>query len=239
MGIRVGGGSGIFAGTLVDAQLVGFVNSTLRFHAEAQASTSSSGGSSASYLYGVYLLYNLGYGGYANIPLFSWYATPRNLFPTPKQVTLYENSNVVSTTNAKRELEATPKLPRRGLLNSYKGGELEPAADLSYHVSGSESLLFRRQSLPGSIGQVSTFDFATLFQCPDGGNGTCSASPLKRDEQAVRRAPTVNCPAVLPEFRCKLRVSYDIPFASRYILLCIMHADKFYENALHLVRRQC
>ena len=231
MGIRVGGGSGIFGGTLVDAQLVGFVNSTLRFHAEAQASSGSSG-SSASYLYGVYLLYNLGYGGYAKIPLFSWYATPRNLFPTPNQVTLYENSNVVSTANAKRELEATPKLPRRGLLNSYIGGELEPAAGHSYRVSGSESSLFRRQSLPGSLGQVSTFDFATLFQCPDGGNGTCSSTPFKRDEQAVRRAPTVNCPAVLPEFRCKLRLSHDVPFTSRNIPLCVMHEEKILQKML-------
>lgn len=45
--------------SLMDAQLVGFLNNTLRFHVEAQASTGT-GGTSTSYDYGVYFLYNMG-----------------------------------------------------------------------------------------------------------------------------------------------------------------------------------
>ncbi len=61
MGIRIGGKiSG--GSTLVDAQLVGYVNTTLQFAASASASGGSSSGPAASYRYGIYLLYNLGYG---------------------------------------------------------------------------------------------------------------------------------------------------------------------------------
>ena len=60
MGLRIGGK--ISGGTpLVDAQLVGYVNTTLRFKASASGSVSSDTAPASSYSYGVYLLYNLGY----------------------------------------------------------------------------------------------------------------------------------------------------------------------------------
>lgn len=60
MGIRVGGK--ISGGSpLVDAQLVGFVNTTLRFSAYAEGDVSSDTAPASSYGYGVYFLYNLGY----------------------------------------------------------------------------------------------------------------------------------------------------------------------------------
>ena len=60
MGLRIGGK--ISGGSpLVDAQLVGYVNTTLRFSASASGSTGTDTGTVASYKYGVYLLYNLGY----------------------------------------------------------------------------------------------------------------------------------------------------------------------------------
>lgn len=57
---------------LMDAQLVGFLNNTLRFHVEAQASAGN-GGTSASYDYGVYFLYNMG----ESIPAIQPYCTQR------------------------------------------------------------------------------------------------------------------------------------------------------------------
>ncbi|KAK3896397.1 hypothetical protein C8A05DRAFT_40082, partial [Staphylotrichum tortipilum] len=67
LGIQIGGGSA-FGVALVDAQVVGYVNNTLRFHADVTGTVSSSTGSAeVAYNYGVYLLYNIGYGGWASI----------------------------------------------------------------------------------------------------------------------------------------------------------------------------
>ena len=228
MGIRVGGGAGIFGSALVDAQIVGFVNNTLRFHAEAQASTGTSSGSSTSYSYGAYLLYNLGYGGYATIPFYSWNAQPRNLFSTPKQVTLYENRKVAPGSATKRDLEDTPQLPRRGLLNSIgniglastrqqnvrhsAAKDLEPIC----HLAGNHSALERRQQIPSgndpAIGQISTFSLANLFTCPQGDNCQPNANPgisiaSRRADQPSRRAPSTACASTLPDFRCKSYIS--------------------------------
>lgn len=135
IGITVGGTSFLGGVTLVDAQLVGFVNNTLRFHADATGTVSSgSSGTSASvaYNYGVYLLYNLGYGGHANIPLYSWYMAPQNLFSTPKSVTLYSNGDVLSTTTTSTgtKRRSLPGMAgrfdelERGALNSEDASEL-------------------------------------------------------------------------------------------------------------------
>ncbi|KAL2821672.1 hypothetical protein BJX63DRAFT_427669 [Aspergillus granulosus] len=112
IGINVGGSSLLGGVTLVDAQVAAFVNSSLRFHADASAiasGDSSSGEASYSYNYGVYLLYNIGFGGHASIPFYSWYMAARNLFDSPKSITLYENGDVGSTnlysSGTKRSLE--------------------------------------------------------------------------------------------------------------------------------------
>ena len=98
LGIQIGGGSA-FGVTLVDAQVVGYVNNTLRFHADATGTASSSTGSAeVAYNYGVYLLYNVGYGGWASIVGYTWNVQSRNLFSDPKTITLYHNGDVLSTT---------------------------------------------------------------------------------------------------------------------------------------------
>ncbi|KAJ5946733.1 hypothetical protein N7454_003572, partial [Penicillium verhagenii] len=110
IGITIGGSSLLGGVTLVDAQMVGFVNTTLRFHAGATAevsgdSTSVSAG--YTYTYGIYLLYNLGYGGHATIPFYEWYMSTRALFSSPRSITLYENGDLGSTStsiSAKRDL---------------------------------------------------------------------------------------------------------------------------------------
>lgn len=139
MGLRVGGK--ISGGTpLVDAQLVGYVNTTLRFAAKATGSISTTTGTTSTYSYGVYLLYNIGlvlqfsicgptddilrYGAYATIKFFpNWALKPRNAFnPTPR-FTIYEKSGSF-TGSTKRSLDVlealpAPRLPRRGLIDGW------------------------------------------------------------------------------------------------------------------------
>ena len=100
IGITIGGSSLLGGVTLVDAQMVGYVNTILKFHAAASATASgdsSSVSAGYAYTYGVYLLYNLGYGGHAIIPFYEWYMSARDLFSSPRLITLYENGEVGST----------------------------------------------------------------------------------------------------------------------------------------------
>ncbi|KAJ6024671.1 hypothetical protein N7540_005468 [Penicillium herquei] len=116
IGIVVGGSALLGGVTLVDAQLAGFVNTTLRFHAAAAAGVSGdSSGVSAGYTYnyGIYLLYNLGYAGHASIPFYDWYTTTRYLFSSPKTITLYSNEDVASipTTASTKRSFSTEESP--------------------------------------------------------------------------------------------------------------------------------
>ena len=126
MGLRIGGKiSG--GSTLVDAQLVGYVNTSLSFQASGTGSTGSTG-TAASYRYGVYLIYNLGYGAYATIKFFpNWALKPRNAFNPAKRFTIYENTGSF-TGPTKRSIDAplaiaAPKFPRRGLIKDWHGAE--------------------------------------------------------------------------------------------------------------------
>jgi hypothetical protein len=115
IGITISGLSLIGGVTLVDAQMVGFVNTTLRFHADSGASVSgdsSTVSAAYTYNYGVYLLYNLGYGGNATIPFYEWYMTARTLFRSPKLITLYSNWDVGSSSTS-----ISTKDPRNGILH--------------------------------------------------------------------------------------------------------------------------
>ncbi|KZF20522.1 glycoside hydrolase family 18 protein [Xylona heveae TC161] len=219
LGIRIGGGGGIFGTTLVDAQLVGFMNNTLRFHAEATGAvqgSGSSGSASASYKYGAYFLYNLGFGGYANIPFYSWNAQSRFLFDSPRTITLYEDGDVASASTRKRDLPRIPQLPRRGLLNSITNEEISSHPDAwSDQISEAEtqgrnySMLRPRDDISttddNGQGEVSAFSLATLFTCPKGDNCTASNSgssaPGKRSDELTRRAVSSGCGWTLPDFR--------------------------------------
>lgn len=186
MGLRVGGKlSG--GAPLVDAQLVGYVNSTLRFRASAAAAGGPTNMGTASYKYGVYLLFNLGYGAYASVKFFpNWALKPRNAFNPPKQFTIYENSGSF-TGPTKRALDTlhavpAPKFPRGRLIGGWLGAELS-AID-QYHQSSHHdsvvplmhnkssamsmrSLLAKRvddDALPDAPNAVST----AQLQCPAG-----------------------------------------------------------------------
>lgn len=126
MGIRVGGGKITGGNYLINAQLVGFVNSTLQFAASVAASV---GSGAVTYTYGCYILYNLGYGAYATVlGNIGWATTNRYVFNPSPRFTIYEGSGSfpISGSSKRDEIEGLSdiRLPRRGVLNSIDGDEL-------------------------------------------------------------------------------------------------------------------
>lgn len=112
----------------MDAQTTAYVNNTLRFHANLLATATIDTGTLA-YNYGVYLLYNIGYGGYANIPLYSCAMTLQNLFAQPKSIILYSNGDVLSTDSSSSTKRHEFDDAIGGVLNSIDGAELTEPAD--------------------------------------------------------------------------------------------------------------
>lgn len=207
MGLRVGGK--ISGGSpLVDAQLVGYVNTTLSFQASATASGGSNTGNAASYRYGVYLLYNLGYGAYATIKFFpNWALEPRNAFSPSKRFTIYKNTGSFSGPTNKRGIDALPKIeapkfPRRGLFGGSHGTKLTSLdhfhsppghshldfdahshdVDLSHNASSAMSL----QSLLGkraddSLPNSQQADFSSQLTCPPGDTAQVRIPDYRRE----------------------------------------------------------
>lgn len=207
MGLRVGGK--ITGGSpLVDAQLVGYVNTSLSFQASASGKvTTSTGTVVTSYRYGVYLLYNLGYGAYARIKFFpNWALTPRNAYPKPKNFTIYEQTGSFTGPISKRSIDApldaiSPKLPRRGLIGDWHGTELtsldhvhlshrhlhrkskveDRSSDLNHNASAGmslDSLLGKRAD--DSLPNSQQADFSTQLTCPPGDTGQVRLPDFRR-----------------------------------------------------------
>ncbi|KAF7176523.1 hypothetical protein CNMCM7691_002841 [Aspergillus felis] len=86
MGIKIGGGIGSLKGTLADAHVSAFSNTTLNFHAQASAATNN-GDNSWSYGYSVTFLYRFGFGCVAEIYKYGkwtsgiWYPFPQGVIP--------------------------------------------------------------------------------------------------------------------------------------------------------------
>ncbi|KAL8942162.1 MAG: hypothetical protein Q9216_001809 [Gyalolechia sp. 2 TL-2023] len=192
LGLRVGGKvSG--GAPLVDAQIVGYVNNTLRFHASASASAGTNTGAAATYRYGVYLLYNIGYGAYATVKFFpNWALKPRNAFSPSKQFTIYEKTGSFSGPT-QRSIDISSRLPRRGLLNDSPAKGLT-ALDHVYstsHVDNDENDLSHNIS--------SAMSMQSLL-------GKRANNPISSSSQAVNTAP-LTCPpgaagqVRLPDYR--------------------------------------
>ncbi|KAK4116057.1 hypothetical protein N656DRAFT_841568 [Canariomyces notabilis] len=220
LGIQIGGGSA-FGVTLFDAQVVGYVNNTLRFHADATGTISSSTGSAeVVYNYGVYLLYNICYGGWATIVGYTWNGQSHNLFSTPKTITLYSNGDVLSTT-FKRDV---PLLAGRSLSPELKvvgvDGEGQERGILNSDADGSElgdiETIFARARIIGMDGDVlwTSGDEMINVTCraapwinvgpsPDFSLGTLTCLPdsCSSDSGNEKRATSNTCGWVLPYLR--------------------------------------
>ncbi|KAL8697313.1 MAG: hypothetical protein Q9224_002379, partial [Gallowayella concinna] len=190
LGLRIGGK--ISGGTpLVDAQIVGYVNTTLRFHASAKGTIGTNQEPTANYNYGVYLLYNIGYGAYATIKFFpNWALKPRNAFARSKQFTIYENSGSFLGPT-KRSIDAPPTLPRRALIEDSSGTELSaPIHYRSTHGHRHEHIHGHRHLHQGSFdlypNESSAINVQSLLSKRADDN-----SPLS--SQAVNTAP-LQCP---------------------------------------------
>ncbi|KAL8855567.1 MAG: hypothetical protein Q9178_007797 [Gyalolechia marmorata] len=187
MGIRIGGKiSG--GSTLVDAQLVGYVNTTLQFSASGSASGGSSSGPAASYRY----------GAYATIKFFpNWALKPRNAFNPSKRFTIYENSGSF-TGSTKRSIDApvvvaTPRFPRRGIINDWHGATLsaidqihpsldqDARAELNHNHSNAvsmQSLLGKRAD--GSLPDSQIAGFTSQLTCPPGNSAQVRLPDYRR-----------------------------------------------------------
>jgi hypothetical protein len=232
LGIKIGT-SGL---TLVNAQIVGYVNTTLNLHADVAGTVSTSTGNTYSYNYGAYLYYNIGYGAVASLVGYDWYAKRHDLYHPPKVVTLYQNGGVSSSSAAlKRDVSAIDgiKLPRRGLLNSLNNAELQAVGETlprsepilqrrgdglelsptNYSVAAEH--LFRRQNNPdgnGATGQQPEFSLSQLFDCPQ--NSGCSDSTTatrtsKKDLVTRAQSPAL-CGSTLPDFRINCNIFSNV-----------------------------
>lgn len=202
MGLRIGGK--ISGGTpLVDAQLVGYVNTSLSFQASATASGGSNSAGSLVYRYGVYLYYNIGYVAYATIKFFpNWALAPRNAFNPSPRFTIYEDTGSFSglTASSKRSADATESLPlpRRGLLDSRDGVKLTSVYDVEYDVNGNRDPTLTHRNISSSLDMNFTFSKRAGI---DGGGSL-------PDAQTPDFSQTLTCPPGdtaqirLPDFRC-------------------------------------
>ena len=203
MGLRIGGkiSGGI---PLVDAQLVGYVNTSLSFQASAIASGGSGSASSLVYRYGVYLYYNIGYGAYATIRLFpNWALAPRNVFNPFPRFTIYEDTGSFSgpTASNKRSIDAKESLhlPRRGLLESRDGVKLTSIDDVGYGVSRNRDSTSTRWNISSSM----DMDFALSKRAGIDGGDSLPDAQTPDFSQPLTCPPGDTAPIRLPDFRCR------------------------------------
>jgi hypothetical protein len=216
LGLLIGGSIGPFSGTLMDAQLVAFVNSTLRFYLSFQAATSN-GVNSASYSYGIFLLYNVGYSCYATLPFGGqWNTGLTYLFPAgPMQIDIYPLTTVpLLGGSSRRDIPLLSAVPRRGLLSGgirpiKSRNSNEDKEDLQTRsidpwqknstMSYSDLVLLRRQET-----EISALPEGGL-QCTN--EPAACPAPVNSGSKMKRAYPggtsPTNCPRQLPFFQCE------------------------------------
>ncbi|KAK4982524.1 hypothetical protein LTR50_007699 [Elasticomyces elasticus] len=215
MGIRIGGP--ISGGSpLVDAQLVGFVNTTLSFQASAQGRTGTSSSSSAVYRYGVYLYYNLGYGAYATIKSFpNWALSTRYAYNPSPQLTIYENTRSFTseTFNDKRSIwayEASKyqEAPPNSLISKSNGAK---RTSTEYHMRELEDAIDKRSLQGNSTSAVST-DVLFGKRADTSGDGNALDPTTPEFTQRVTCPPGDTAQIRLPDYRlnCGVFRSYEI-----------------------------
>ncbi|KAK5011701.1 hypothetical protein LTR28_007843 [Elasticomyces elasticus] len=217
MGIRIRGP--ISGGSpLVDAQLVGFVNTTLSFQASAQGRTGTSSSSSAVYRYGVYLYYNLGYGAYATIKSFpNWALSIRYAYNPSPQLTIYENTRSFTseTFNDKRSIwayEASKyqEAPPNSLISKSNGAK---RTSTEYHMRELDDAIDKRSLQGNSTSAVST-DVLFGKRADTSGDGNALDPTTPEFTQRVTCPPGDTAQIRLPDYRhtvnCGVFRSYEI-----------------------------
>lgn len=203
IGITIGGSSFLSSTSLASATVSGFVNNTLRFMASAAASVSgdSTGVSaSASYNYGAYLLYNVGFGGQANILNYAWNMATTYLYTTAKEYELYSGSGIASTnvTTTKRDLDGLPGQDWHHLVEERKSGSNIIKRASARDVSEHPSWLYRRSSVDDdgdtNMGGTGCFTGGVLA-CPANSCSTGSDSDTNDDSACTPTVPSMlfNC----------------------------------------------
>ncbi|KAJ5726591.1 uncharacterized protein N7483_007948 [Penicillium malachiteum] len=194
IGITIGGNSFLSSMSLASATVSGFVNNTLRFMASAAASVSADttgASASASYNYGAYLLYNVGFGGQANILNYAWNMATTYLYTTAKDYELYGGSGIMSTNvTTNRDLDGLPGQDWHQMVEKRKSQpnifKRTHARDVTEHLPW----IYKRSSVDDdgdtNMGGTACFTGGVLA-CPD---DTCSTgSDLDSDDTAC--TPTV------------------------------------------------
>lgn len=186
MGLRIGGKISDNQ-PLVDAQLVGYVNTTLSFQGKATWPAGLSAPGRTAYCYGVYLYYNIGYGAYATVKFFpNWALAPRNAFNPSPRFTIYEKTDSFAGVT-KRSIGPPEviQLPRRGLLDDDCGLKLTPVINYArdnsvFYADTDESqqnktssietrdILWKRADSDSSLPDTQSPDFSSQLTCPPG-----------------------------------------------------------------------
>ncbi len=208
MGLRIGGP--ISGGSLVDAQLVGYVNASLSFQASATASGGSDNDASAVYKYGVYMFYNLGYGAYATITGFpNWALGARNAYTPSPRFTIFEATGSFSgiTTNDKRGTESSsahqhPQRPNTALSARFHGKELGATHG---HVYGHDYSMVSYRLDKDETSSLDVNGILGKRANPSGDDPFGSQNP--DFTQQLQCPPGDTAPIRLPDYRCKLPIS--------------------------------
>lgn len=207
MGLRIGGP--ISGGTLVDAQLVGYVNTSLSFQASATASGGLDNDNSAVYRYGVYLFYNLGYGAFAVITGFpNWALSARNAYNPSPRFTIFEDTGSFSsvTTYDKRDTGTSFEVqnPQQSDTTLPARFQTQNFGAKGRHVHGNDH---ERSSYAFDNNKTSSLAVDYIL---DKRTDPAGDSPLESQDpdftQQLQCPPGDTAAIILPDYRCKSRM---------------------------------
>jgi hypothetical protein len=216
MGIKIGGGIGSLKGTLADAHVSAFANTTLNFHAQAKAGTNN-GDNSWSYGYSVSFLYRFGFGCVAEIYKYGKW-TSGIWYPFKQRVIPIYSKTISSSQSEKRSLGG-PSFSEQPLSGAIFG--LSSGLSAAYHFDDTETDGYQQY---GNISLTKRAD-ATMsdketkfnlgsFKCTTGAGSVCDSTlsenrlsqrdlmPLSRDSTEIQKRankPT-DCPNKIPRF---------------------------------------
>lgn len=178
MGIKIGGGIGSLKGTLADAHVSAFANTTLNFHAQAEAGTSN-GDNNWSYGYSVSFLYRFGFGCVAEIYKYGKW-TSGIWYPYKQRVIPIYSKTISSSQSEKRSLESA-SLSEQPLSGAIFGRSSRPDTLYDFEdMEGHEGQMYGNTSLAkradGTMsGKESQFNLGS-FKCTTQAGSVCDST---------------------------------------------------------------